>query len=292
MRLVARANTTAVDADALRQRVEAFDWWNYAIDLGGGVTTPVREPSSVNRHEQRRRYFFDALVRACDGGLAGKRVLDLGCNAGFWSLAAIEAGADHVHGVDGRSVHVEQATLVFEAKGVPHHRWSFEVADVLDLDRAPGTFDVVLCLGLLYHVDRPVDLLRLVASAQPEIAVVDTVITPHAAPLLSLVREDDTRPVDTIRSGLVMSPSAAAVHLMARTAGFPHVVTLAPTTFTDWTGADEYRTGYRRAFLLSRSPLVGMDVEPLPARDPRPLLIDRIRALANRLRRRRSGPAG
>jgi ribosomal protein L11 methylase PrmA len=41
-------------------------------------------------------------------------VLDLGCNAGFWSLAAIDAGADLVVGIDGRQMHIDQANLVFE----------------------------------------------------------------------------------------------------------------------------------------------------------------------------------
>src|SRR2546423_487545 len=74
----------------LRERVEAFPRWHYQFDLGNGITTPIWKRDRINRHEQRRRYFFDALLRVTGGSLRGRRVLDLGCNAGFWSLNAIE----------------------------------------------------------------------------------------------------------------------------------------------------------------------------------------------------------
>src|SRR3954451_7714811 len=106
-----------MDQGTLRERVAGFPQWHYEFDLGG-VRTPIFDQAHVNRHAQRRAYFFEPLVRLCGGSLAGRRVLALGCNAGFWSLAAIDAGADFVLGIDARRMHVEQANLVFEAKGV------------------------------------------------------------------------------------------------------------------------------------------------------------------------------
>ena len=58
----------------------------------------------VNRHQQRRSYFFDPLVNALGGSLRGRRVLDLGCSAELWSLLALQAGAEFVLGIDGRSM--------------------------------------------------------------------------------------------------------------------------------------------------------------------------------------------
>lgn len=83
------------DVHQLRERVAIFPRWHYEFDLNG-VRTPIFNHRHVNRHEQRKNYFFRPLVRLCGGSLSGKRVLDLGCNAGFWSLMAIEAGADYV----------------------------------------------------------------------------------------------------------------------------------------------------------------------------------------------------
>jgi 2-polyprenyl-3-methyl-5-hydroxy-6-metoxy-1,4-benzoquinol methylase len=97
--------------DRLRERIADFPRWHYEFDLGG-VRTPIAHRTYVNRHAQRREYFFIPLIRLCGGSPAGKRVLDLGCNAGFWSLAAVEAGAEAVVGIDGRQMHIDQANLV------------------------------------------------------------------------------------------------------------------------------------------------------------------------------------
>src|SRR5450759_3603387 len=105
--------TSNLMSTSLADRVDAFTQWHYEFDLGDGVVTPIFNRDHVNRHKQRARYFFDPLVNHCCGGsLAGKRVLDVGCNAGYWSLKALEAGADFVLGIDGRKMHVDQANLV------------------------------------------------------------------------------------------------------------------------------------------------------------------------------------
>jgi tRNA (mo5U34)-methyltransferase len=122
----------------------------------------------ANRHEQRRRYIFEPLLTLTGGSLRGCRVLDLGCNAGYWSLLAAEAHADFVLGVDAREVHIEQANLVFEAKGLDRSRYRFEQGNLF---RHPieGRYDVVLCLGLLDHVAKPVELFDVMARSGPEL---------------------------------------------------------------------------------------------------------------------------
>src|SRR5918998_5027763 len=92
---------TAILDEEIQKKIASFARWHYRFDLKGNLT-PIYEPSWENRHEQRRKYFFEPLVQLFGGSLAGKRVLDLGCNAGFWSLAAAQAGCDYVLGVDGR----------------------------------------------------------------------------------------------------------------------------------------------------------------------------------------------
>src|SRR5262245_22807001 len=106
-----------MDDTELLRRIQSFPRWHYEIDLGRHKT-PIFDPSIINRHRQRRAYFFDPLQKLCGGTLAGKRVLDLGCNAGYWSLLAVEAGCEFVLGIDGRVTHVEQAEFVFEARGI------------------------------------------------------------------------------------------------------------------------------------------------------------------------------
>jgi tRNA (mo5U34)-methyltransferase len=245
--------------EEIRRRAERFDRWHYQFDLQG-VLTPIWNPDCINRHCQRKGYFFDPLIALCGGSLSGKRVLDLGCNAGYWSLAAIEAGCDFVCGIDGRKMHIEQANLVFEANGVDRKRYNFLECDLLKTDMAKlGNFDVVLCLGLLYHVNRPIELLESIRRSNTDLLVIDTSLHPGDQPILHLQHDTLTDPRSAVESSLVFFPTVTAVIEMVRLFGY-HGVVLRPD-FDDYTGAEDFREGTRRAFLCARktdlSPLTG-----------------------------------
>jgi tRNA (mo5U34)-methyltransferase len=245
----------ALGADEIRRRAEGFSRWHYQFELGG-VLTPIWNPDCVNRHAQRKRHFFDPLVRALGGSLRGKRVLDLGMNAGFWSLAAIEAGCDFVLGIEGRSMHVEQANFVFEVKDVERERYRFVEGDLFDVAWGEG-FDLVLCLGLLYHVNRPVELLERIARANTAVLIVDTAVVPREEPAFFVRREDVDDPRMAIRSELVFVPTPAAVVELLRSCGY-HGAMLKPA-FDDYTAADDYRDGERRAFVCAKRDLPRLD---------------------------------
>jgi SAM-dependent methyltransferase len=86
-----------------------------------------------------------------------KRVLDVGCGVGHHSAFCTEAGAEVV-GVDGRPENIAaMATLYPKVTGV--------VGDPQKTDLTPlGSFDIVHCFGLLYHVESPVAALRRLAA--------------------------------------------------------------------------------------------------------------------------------
>ena len=259
---------------SLKERVAAFPQWHYAIDLGGGVRTPVYRSQNANRHTQRSRYFFDALVRLCGGSLADRRVLDLGCNAGFWSLKALEAGADFVVGVDGRQMYIDQAELVMEANGIEPSRFRFEQANLFAWEPG-GQFDIVLCLGLLYHVARPVELLERCARWGRDILVLDTNLSWVAGSAVQIVKESPSNPRSSVEYELVMRPTRQAVIDLTRVVGFQSVAVLRPR-FSSWEGCLDFRLGGRRAFFASkRTPLRGLDEE-------RPTMVDRAREEAIR----------
>lgn len=234
----------------LRQRIAAFPRWHYEFDLDG-IRTPVAVPGHEVRHAERRRYFFDPLVRLCGGSLRGRSVLDLGCNAGFWSLAAVEHGCDRVCGIDGRAMHVEQAELVFEVKGVPASRYRFVHGDVLDFDLSSlGSFDVVLCLGLLYHVNQPVQLLARAADVNSDILLIDTTIHPTEEAGFALRHDEPDDPRNALRAQLVLFPSASAVIAIVRSLGY-HGLVLKPH-FDNYLASRDFAQGRRRAFLCAR----------------------------------------
>jgi tRNA (mo5U34)-methyltransferase len=234
----------------LERRVASFPRWHYQIDLGG-VVTPIWHTSRINRHIQRKAYFFDPLVDLMGGSLEGNRVLDLGCNAGFWSLCAAEAGCDYVLGIDGRQMHVDQANLVLEAKGIDRSRYDFVLGNIFDLDFSDyGLFDVVLCLGLLYHVSKHVNLFEIISRANDDVLVIDTAVSLAPGSYLKLRTETLDSPRDAVDYELVMTPTKQAVLDMASMFGYKGVV-LRPR-FTDYTGSREYLSGRRRALICTK----------------------------------------
>lgn len=234
-------------AELLRKKVGAFARWHYEIDLGYGIRTPIHDRSKVNRHIQRKRLFFDPMLEKLGGGLQGKRVLDLGCNAGFWSLASLDAGCDYVCAIDGRPMHIDQTRLVLSARGYDNDRFSLICSNLYDCDlSANGPFDVVLCLGLLYHVSRPVELIERICTLGPEYVVVDTSVNGLRVPAYTLKTERLDDPRNAVDLELVMQPSEAAVHMTFKAFGYD-CATLFPD-FTDYTGASDYENGGRLAF--------------------------------------------
>jgi tRNA (mo5U34)-methyltransferase len=237
-----------MDANELQDRIAAFPRWHYAFEFDGGLSTPTPDPTFANRHEQRRRYFFDPLVEACGGSLEGRRVLDLGCNAGYFSLLALDAGADFVLGVDGREMYLEQAQLVFEAKGIDPARYRFQHANVFAWDPAE-TFEIALCLGLLDHVSKPVELFEVMVRAGAETLVIDTEISRARSSGFEVSSLYDRNAV--IDYPLVFIPTRQAVLELADEFGY-EAVALADN-ITDYAGMADYRDQRRLAFICSKS---------------------------------------
>lgn len=245
------------EADVL-DRINSFGQWNYQFDLAGHQT--VLDPGVINRHEQRRNYFFRPLVSLLGGSLAGKRVLDLGCNQGFWSLAAIENGCDYLLGIDGRQMHIEQARFIFDVKRIAKERYDFRCGNIFDLlNDDLGKFDIVLCLGLMYHISKHMTLLERVSAINTDLLVIDTDLSMMRTSVLQIRKESLENPVNAIDYELVLHPTRAALLDMVQQFHYRTVV-LRPS-FSDYTGAALYKNGARRAFICAKQ----TDLAPLEA---------------------------
>ena len=255
----------------IEKKIASFSHWHYRFNLKGHVT-PITKQQWVIRHRYRKRHFFDPLVQLFGGSLEGKRVLDLGCNAGFWSLQAIRAGCDFVLGVDGRRMHVDQANFVFEVKGVDRDRYEFVEGNVFETDlEKHGPFDVVLCLGLLYHVSKPMELMERMTAVNSDVILIDTTLSTRQGSCFEVRHNPLDEPRNAVDYELVMVPTRKAVHDLARQFDYS-IVTLKPDFQnpkgeTDHRGAVDYKRGSRRAFFLSRhTDLSGAPVEAEPGR--------------------------
>ncbi|MEO8481485.1 MAG: DUF1698 domain-containing protein [Acidobacteriota bacterium] len=94
--------------------------------------------------------------------LDGKSVLDIGCNAGFYSLSSWTRGANRVLGLDQQPHYIEQALLMRDLLGLTSAAVEFRVADGHDLSPDSEHFDFVINTGVVYHLQNPMDFLSKV----------------------------------------------------------------------------------------------------------------------------------
>jgi SAM-dependent methyltransferase len=139
----------------LREITEAGPPWSRQTFLRDGVYTVGDRPLAT---DFRLRWLLQLASDLRQGELGALRVLDLGCEEGHFAVEFARHGADVV-AVDVREEHLRRARFLAEAIGV--ERFETVRADVRELDPAVlGEFDLVLCLGLHYHLDTP-DLFEL-----------------------------------------------------------------------------------------------------------------------------------
>jgi tRNA (mo5U34)-methyltransferase len=141
----------------LRARVEALGPWFHNIDLGDGIeTAPDHFLGDYPAFKFAR--FADALP----ADLSGKSVLDIGCNAGFYSVEMKRRGAARVRRIDSDERYLAQARLASVALGFDNIE--FRLLDVYDVAKLDETFDLVIFMGVLYHLRHPLLALDLIRA--------------------------------------------------------------------------------------------------------------------------------
>jgi tRNA (mo5U34)-methyltransferase len=92
--------------------------------------------------------------------LSGKSVLDIGCNAGFYSMEMKRRGASRVVGIDSDERYLAQARFAAETLG--YDKIEFRNLSVYDVGALGETFDLVIFMGVLYHLRHPLLALDLI----------------------------------------------------------------------------------------------------------------------------------
>jgi tRNA (mo5U34)-methyltransferase len=137
----------------IRDRAAALGDWFHNIDLEGVPTAPNH---FLNDYPNVKWRLFQHAIPA---DLTGKSVLDIGCNGGFYSIEMKRRGADRVLGIDFDERYLAQARFAAEVKGLDIEFRQLSVYDVAQLGE---TFDVVLFMGVLYHLRHPLLALDLI----------------------------------------------------------------------------------------------------------------------------------
>ncbi|MDJ0649526.1 MAG: DUF1698 domain-containing protein [Xenococcaceae cyanobacterium MO_188.B19] len=146
--------------------VNSIPRWRHSIDCGDGIITPGRLKEKITLRK---------LKRIKLPPLKGKSVLDIGAWDGFYSFKVEEMGASKVVALDyfswlrnGKKA-FDTACLLRNSK-VESVKSDFMKLDLKEL----GLFDIVLFLGVLYHLEEPFRAIRRLHSVTRELAIIDT----------------------------------------------------------------------------------------------------------------------
>jgi SAM-dependent methyltransferase len=178
----------SMDLDELqRGKAEVIErygpWTAHNIRLREGLYTMVPGIEGANEFRLRRvvQIISDVTGRPFDQ----LRVLDLACVEGLFAVELARRGADVV-AIEGREANIEKARFAKTALSL--HNLELIQDDVRNLARERhGRFDVVLALGILYHLDTPdvFLLLERVAEVCDALCVIDTHVTDSTAATFS-----------------------------------------------------------------------------------------------------------
>lgn len=186
-------------SEELVDEINSIPYWWHSIDLGDGIVTPGRMAALAGLDGR------EVMQRAIDmlqlPDLAGKSVLDIGAWDGYYSFEAERRGASRVVALDHYVWSIDwEAAGRTETTASPHEpvdAWQPErlpgkrgfdlarrelssavepvVDDFMTMDLEPlGRFDVVLFLGVLYHLHNPFAALERLAQVTGELAVIES----------------------------------------------------------------------------------------------------------------------
>jgi hypothetical protein len=189
------------------------------------------ETSSTANNSTRLNIRHHALFESNRLIFPGARVLDLASHDGRWSMAALDAGASHVTGIEGRAELVKSAEESLSLYGVDPARYRFindDIFDALNDSNQSGLdVDVVMCLGFMYHTLRYQDLLTRIRLLRPKYFLIDTAVITNDRPMILLNSEDSSKESAGLDhtfqvDGRLLSgrPSVSALELMLEVHGF------------------------------------------------------------------------
>lgn len=218
--------------------------WFYSYELPDGSSTPTYHGTDIQAiHDTRWQMLESCLSKYLGPGKSGLSALDLASHQGWFAHNMARAGFNRVEGVDARQSHVDDSTLIARIFEMEHLK--FRQGDIHE--QSPdelGKFDVVLMLGLLYHLENPVGALRICRALCKQLCVIETQIVPgmtgfvdygsyqYVRPLkgsFGIIDEtDDTHGPEASITGVCLVPSLDALMWLLKAVGFSDAEVLQP----------------------------------------------------------------
>ena len=151
------ARTQQLDSRLTRQelagRIEELGPWFHNLSLNGLQTAPNHFLGDYPAVK------FASFRHVLPEDMSGMTVLDIGCNAGFYAMEMKRRGAARVIGIDTDECYLRQARFAAE---IENSEVEFRRLGVWDLATLKEKFDLVIFMGVLYHLRHPLLALDLI----------------------------------------------------------------------------------------------------------------------------------
>jgi len=225
------------------EKAHAREWF-YAYELPDGSVTPTYHGIDIQAiHDTRWHMIERYLDQHAETGREQLSALDLASHQGWFAVKMAQAGFGRVQGIDARREHVDDSQLIADIYGL--EGLSFSQGDIHALDpQALGQFDIVLMMGLLYHLENPVGALRTCRTLTRKLCLIETQIVPGMSgwvdyggyrfvrPLkgsFGIIDEtDETHGPEASITGICLVPSLEALLWILGKVGFSQVSVLEP----------------------------------------------------------------
>ena len=197
----------------------------------------------------RRRY--EALIGQNRALFRNARVLDLISLDGFWSLAALDAGAAHVVAVETSRKAVEAGTTNLVEQGVDSGSYRFINSKIFTALEgfAPEQFDVILCKGFVEHC-QSAELFQQLSRLRPKHVILDTRITPGDKPFTRFALSKKS--MRGRRGKITSTPTHELIAFLSQSDFRCRLVDWQAMGIEDWTGVPDYARDKHRTYVLDR----------------------------------------
>ncbi len=216
--------------------------WFYQFHLPTGeVTESYLEDEIMAMHTTRLSMLGSVLNARYHGKWHDATAVDLACHEGYFACQLAAKGVN-VTGLEARQNHVDDANMI--AKGMQlDNKFHAKCADVHDVTAEKyGDFDIVLMLGLIYHLENPVGAIRTAYCLTKDVCFIETQVAPNLSGQLdwgnyqfvkpmkgSFAVIDETYELDgpeMSKTGICLAPSIEALVWIMQAVGFNNVAVI------------------------------------------------------------------
>ena len=195
----------------------AGDWcpgggWQFPFDFGHGIVAPTYSPVQSELHPWRRDVMLRELDKIYSGCYAELSVLDIGSCEAAMAVALWQRGVRDITCVEVRPNNIAKAKFVSAHFGAEIKHVEEEVEKFLVRDTR--TYDLVLFMGLLYHLIDPFIIMRRIGEKTLETMVIETVLAcPSSLAFANDPVYSPTKAAFFIRQDNVASHTAGTIDL-------------------------------------------------------------------------------